>query len=406
MTLDASAALPFGRLAVDEVFFEHDGPKLFSLRARSLGIRILAVCIDEDEDRDTLTFLYLAMGARRYLDVRSGHIGLREAMEQAERGTVWLVVENYSGPEPILTAEVTDVDHFSDSDLPTSEARLRLPTPTVAPLDLEELDSLAAQGLRTVAAIELEARSESATEFPLRSLGAVGTALQESLDALAQEVQGNTTGRGAISPAITDQVQMSVLGLRAASFAVILGTDKRGAMIDNSPFVEATLNRLTRLVGDGTNTDVLTASLQEYGSRARNKFTALLRAVNGVGSGIGVVTVPHDGGSDRAEMTSRQVATALAAIDSVEPTVDTVHVRRGALIGLNTRLHTFELTDLATMQRFSGKVAQGAYASVDGLHVGQSSFVTADIRMEVDFAADDQETGRRYTLTSIEATSD
>lgn len=406
MTLDASGAMPFGRLAMDEVFFDHDGPKLFSLRARSLGIRILAVCIDEDEQRDALTFLYLAMGAQRYLDVRSGHIGLREAIEQAEQGSLWLVVEDYSGTRPILTARVTDVDQLSDSDLPTSEARLGLPTPTAAPLDLDELDSLAAQGLRTVAAIELEARSESATEFPLRSLGAVGTALQESLDALAQEEQGNATGRGAISQAITEQVQMSVLGLRAASFAVILGTDKRGAMIDSSPFVEATLKRLTRLVADGTNADVLTGSLQQYGSRARNKFTALLRAVNGAGSGIGVVTVPQAGGSASAEMTSRQVAAALAAIDSVEPTVDTVHVRRGALIGLNTRLHTFELTDLATTQRFPGKVAQEAYAAVDGLHVGQSSFVTADIRVEVDFAAEDQETGRRYTLTAIEPMND
>jgi hypothetical protein len=405
MTLDVSNALPYGPLTLDEVFFEHDGPKLFSLRSRSLGVRILGICVDEDEEAETLTYLYLALGPERYLALRSGNIGLRFAIDQADQGCLWRAIEDYSGDAPTLEAEVVSVASLSEADLPSPEARLNLPTPTVALLDQSELEAFATQGLRTVAAIELEANSENATEFPLRALGAVGTALQESVDALAQEEAGKPTERGAIPPTVTEQVQMAVLGLRAASFALVIGTDKRGGMMDHAPFVEATLGRLSKLISDGGDASELTTSLRGYGPRARNKFAALLRAVTAVGSGIGVIAVPQSGQTVTAQMSSRDVVAALVAIDAVEPAVSTVEVRRGALIGLNTRRHTFELTDLATMERFAGKVASEAFGAVDGLNVGNSSFVAATLKVEIDFAVDDndQEAGRRFTLVSIYA---
>ncbi|BBH17183.1 hypothetical protein Back2_14700 [Nocardioides baekrokdamisoli] len=403
MNLDASAALPYGRLALEEVFFEHDGPKLFGLRSAVLGLRIIAICIDEDERESSLAFIYVVMGARRYFEVRAGHMSLREAIFAADRGCLWRIEHYSGGRSDSVTARLITAEEIPESDLPARGARLAIPTPTAAALDLGELREIAVQGLRTVAAIELEAYSENATEFPLRSLGVVGAALQDSVDSLAQEHQGRPTERGAISPAITEHVQMSVIGLRAASFAVVIGADKRGGMVDSGPFVEATLSRLTTLVGLGANAEELTAALRQYGARARNKFASLLRAVNGAGSGIGIVTVPQSGPASAATMTPRQVVAALTAIDAVEPSVEEIPVRRGALIGLNTRLHTFELTDLATAQRYAGKVAPAAYSQVDGLHVGQTAFVSATVRVEIDFAADDAETGRRYTLLAIAA---
>ena len=44
MTLDVSSVLPYGPLERIEVYFEHDGPKLLSLRSTSLDVRMLALC--------------------------------------------------------------------------------------------------------------------------------------------------------------------------------------------------------------------------------------------------------------------------------------------------------------------------------------------------------------------------
>lgn len=144
--------------------------------------------------------------------------------------------------------------------------------------------------MRTVAAVELDADGENLTEFPLRGLGLVGTTLQDTVDALAQEVSGTPIDRGAIPRAITDDVQMSALALRAASFVLVIGTNKRGGLIDNGPRVESTLNRLVDLIVKGSVPEELATSLRDYG--ARGKFTYLLRAVSGSGSEIGVVTAP------------------------------------------------------------------------------------------------------------------
>jgi hypothetical protein len=400
VTLDVSSVLPFGRLERDEVYFEHDGPRFFALRSSSLGVRLLAICID-DEPEDEVVYLYLALSQRRFELVRGGHVGLREAFQSAEAGAIWRVVEDYSGPEPVARAESVLFEDLSDGDLPTEAARMDLPTPTSPALDEEELHTWASEGLRTVAAIELAASGEQLTEFPLRGLGRIGNALQEAIDALAQEESGDPTDRGPIPKVITEDVQMSALALRAASFVLVIGTDKRGGFLDNSPKVEATLGRLADLIESTADGDVIVEAMRTYGSRARGKFTSLLRSVGAYGSGLGLITAPQSAPPRSARVTSRQLLRALRSIELVEPQLESFTVRRGVLTASHTRRTTFELVDMASGQRYAGKVSPAARAQIDGLAVGRASFVTAEIMEEIAFAAEEQVTGRKYTLLSI-----
>lgn len=402
MTLDVSAVLPYGDLEQVEVYFEHDGPRFFALRSTTLDVRLIAICTDDDPDSDEVVFLYLVLAPRRFEQVRSGRVGLREAFEQAGLWEIWRVVENYGAEPPSVTAQAIRFASIADDDLPIADARLQLPTSTAPPLDEAELLTWSRQSMRTVAAIELDADGENLTEFPLRGLGLVGTTLQETVDALAQEESGTPTDRGAIPRAITDEVQLSALALRAASFVLVVGTNKRGKFMDNSPRVESTLTRLVDLIEKGPEPEALVNSMRDYGARARGKFTNLLRAVSGAGSGIGVVTAPQSAEPRRARMTATQVLRALATIDLVEATIEQLQIRRGVLTGSNTRLGTFELVDMADTRRYSGKVAQQARDQIDGLQVGHASFVSAELLEEIDFAAEDQETGRKHTLISIQ----
>ena len=94
---------------------------------------------------------------------------------------------------------------------------------------------------------------------------------------------------------------------------------------------------------------------------------------------------------------------ALAAIEAVEPTERRVHISRGILQGSNTRRSTFELVESATTNRYAGKVSPEAQAAIDGLRVGTHSYIAADLLEQIDFGADDQETGRKYILLAIRA---
>jgi hypothetical protein len=405
VSLDASSALPFGQLDRIEVYFEHDGPRFFALRSRSLGIYLLALCIN-DEPEDEVVFLYLVMSPRRFEQVRGGHISLREAFAQAGPGEIWRVTEDYSEDDPFVRTEQTTYAEIGDDDLPNESARLEIPTSTAIGLDPGELSAWASETLRTVAAVELDATGETLTEFPLRGLGQVGTVLQETIDALAQEVSGEVTDRGPIAKTITDDVQMSALALRAASFVLVIGTDKRGAMMDNAGKVEVTLGQLADLIDSAATPELLVRSLREHGSRARGKFSALLRSVGSYESGLGLLMAPQNAPTRTARVTAGQIMRALRAIEEVQPTAEPFSVRRGVLTASHTRRTTFELVDMASGHRYAGRVAPDARVQIDGLAVGRASFVSAELLEQIDFAADDQATGRTYTLLSIEPVSE
>lgn len=401
MTLDVSSVLPFGRLERTEVYFEHDGPRFFALRSTTLGVRLLALCTDEDEESGQIDFLYLVMPTERFNEVRGGHLGLREAFETAGPWEIWRVIETRGQGDPEVRAHSVRFQEIPEADLPALGARLNLPTPTAPGLELQELQSMSGAGLRTVSALELEATGENLTEFPLKSLGLIGTRLQESLDALAQEESGQPTERGAIPTSITEDVQMSVVGLRAASFAVVLATDKRGRLLENAAMVEATLGRLVDVVETGHQPEALIQALQRYGPRARSKVVSLLRAVEQAKSGLGIVVSPQEHEPRSARLSASEVQLLMDFVDRVEPAETPVSVRRGILLGSNTRTKAFDLVDAATGVRYSGKVSDVASAQIDGLRVGHESFVEAELLERTEFSATDQEGGRSYLLRSI-----
>lgn len=402
MTLDPSAALPYGRLETLEVYFEHDGPKFFATKAVEAGITFLAFCTEDDEDSDEVVFLYLALPDARFRDVRSGHVGLRQAFEEASPWQIWRVVEDYAEAEPQVRAEAIRLNAIPVSDLPMESARLQIETPNAPGLDTHELSQLASQSLRTVVAVELAASDENLTEFPLRGLGAVGTALQESINALAQEVAGEATERGPISTTITNDVQMSAVGLRAASFALLLATDMRGRLIGNDPLVGQTLEELVSLVQAGADPSELVTAMRTHGARARSKFTNLLQSVFAHESGIGIIAASQDGSVSTAKMSASQVVGAITSIRMVEATSSRIEIHRGTLLASHTRRRTFEIFDNASGVRYAGTVSSDAQSLINGLPVGDASFVSAVLREEIEFAAEDQETGRSYVLVQIE----
>src|SRR6185312_10294318 len=180
-------------------------------------------------------------------------------------------------------------------------------TPTAAPLDIGELRGLATTSYRTYAVIELDATGQNLTEFPIGDFGTIGLRFQDSLNALAQEESGKPTVRGAIPANITTDVQMNVVELRAASFAVVIATDNRSALFDNAQLVEPTLMRLLKLVDAGHDPDTVIGALRDYGRRARSKVVDLLRAITQAESGFGIIVTSKAGDPAQARLNAGEV---------------------------------------------------------------------------------------------------
>ncbi len=153
---------------------------------------LLAICVDETDAE--LVFIYVALSEQRFRQVRSGHISLRDAYLQSTLGDLWWVVEDFADGFRVSARAVAPED-VADDYWPLEDARLDLPTESAESFRAADLESMAVESMRSVAAIELSAHGENLTEFPLRGLGLVGSAVQDSLDALAQEDAGEATER-------------------------------------------------------------------------------------------------------------------------------------------------------------------------------------------------------------------
>ena len=113
---------------------------------------------------------------------------------------------------------------------------------------------------------------------------------QGAADAIAQEVFGVPTERSAIPSSVLDGVQLSVLALRAASFALVLGTDAQGGLLARGDRLEVVAEQLQVLLESTASRTNLLVTLGNHHSRARARYKELLETLERNQSGLGVVS--------------------------------------------------------------------------------------------------------------------
>lgn len=113
---------PFDSLTIQEVLFEHDGPRAFIAEDKA-GNFFLANQVDEDDY--TETFLYVPVSRKRLHRIRKGDIPFRQAFTDSETGTLYQVTTDYSS-EAVSEKRVkpiSDTD-INDDVLPDAEVFL------------------------------------------------------------------------------------------------------------------------------------------------------------------------------------------------------------------------------------------------------------------------------------------
>lgn len=112
-----------GDLTIEETFVYYDGPRLF-VAATPLGIRYLALFVDEDETSET--YLYTLVTDQRLAMVRSGELGLRNALVKREGPAFEVHCKFLSNREVAATVSVAP-NPLPTSWLPNADVRLNFP---------------------------------------------------------------------------------------------------------------------------------------------------------------------------------------------------------------------------------------------------------------------------------------
>lgn len=386
-----------------ETYVYFDGRQTFAMRSTVMSDLYYVVnTVDEDDAGNTLTALAVAMNGDRFRAVRSGVVPFRDTFAKAAAFSLFRIVWTFERGVAAPSAEIELMRALDvpPAWLPAEGARLDLPTATAEPFVPNELVSLAEAQGRTIFAIEVETPCFRITGFPGRNSGELQTAVDSEVTALTKEVVGKSN-----KGAHVQEIRASVIGLRAASFVVIMAIDSVGSMVEATDVTGKVFERLNALVASvGESDDAFLAEMKEHGSTVRNRFLDMLKAVSTAGSGLAISSVvAHTQSVQRRSASPERVRSAMDAISNVEPERDHITVERGILTGLVLRRKRFEIVDAANPKNppWQGEMTPEAAKDANGLRVGDDSFVKARIRVEVPFAGEDETTGTKYYLESI-----
>jgi hypothetical protein len=383
-----------------ETYVYFDGPQTFALRSKSMpDLYYVVNTVDESDDDSSVTALAVAMNGDRFRAVRSGTVPFRDTFAGAAPFSLYSIVWSFdSEGAPEVKVDPRRPSELPAPWLPAPTARLRMPTATVEPFVSNELVSLSEAQGRTIFAVEVETPDSRITGFPGRAAGELQAAIDGEVVALTKEIADYER-----SPH-RREVRSSVLGMRAASFVVIMGIDSVGTLVeatDVTSKVFARLNKLLESVREGDS--AFLEEMKTHGSTVRNRFHDMLKAAASAQSGLAVTTVvAHTRDVVRASASPERVRSAVAAVASVDPNIDYINVPRGILTGFFLRRQRFEIVDAANPATiYKGGVTATAKAQADGLRVGNESFVSARLRVEVPFTSEDDSVGTKYVLVDI-----
>jgi hypothetical protein len=382
-----------------ETYVYYEGRRTFALRSRTWpGLFYIVNTVEEDEELERVTTVLVAVTEERFLAIRSGIVPFREAFTRAKPSELFVVFWDWRDDKESYEASISPpVMEIPERWLPGEGLRLDLKTHTAKAFKANELLALSAAQSRTIFALRVEHEGARITEFPVRNLGAIQVALDGEVEALAREIVGPGS-------ALVREIQPSVLELQAASFVIIMAIDTPDSIVEPTDVTSEIFARMNRLLQAMTSGDqnVFLTELASHGSKVRNRFRDLLTPLAQAGSGISLSTVvAFTDELVSTSATARHVTSAVRAMEEAAPEISHIFLKRATLIGLFLRTKRFDLVDSASQIRYAGYMSDEAVRSANGFAVGDTSYVTARVRIEVAFASSDEARGTHYFLESI-----
>lgn len=378
---------PMGKLTIVHTFLKFDVPRLFTCVSES-GQHYLALFVDVEEARDL--YAYSAVSTSRLAAIQSGQLPLRLAFEEPSDGGLWVADDDE-------TCEWRETPIPQDW-LPHPSITLNMPTATQGPLDRYELQREAAAIRRDIFALELDT-PWGTTEYPVEPATAIMSLVQETVESLGQIVEDKPTNRGAIQSEIRSGTELSIYGLRAASFALLLAASPAVNTLFGPRLASESISMLMTIFDSSSSEESLQHSLQSLHPRAIKKLRTLYESLDGKSESIGVIHARSDGTSSEVRISQSMLDASLRILNAIDQPIVRDFEIRGHLLGANERLRSFELHDEELDRRYTGKVPVDGARLVTGLTVGDTYLVT--LRETLEIATATGEETPKYSLIAI-----
>ncbi len=371
-----------GHLKFLEVYEEYDGPRLFSCR-NAAGQIYIVVWVNESPNQDI--WLYAPVSSKRFSLIRTGTIELREVFLNTEDGYVFVVTIPYDQPSEIKTIACNLIE---DKWLIGPEERLNLLFKPTA--DLEELHKIASSKKRDVIHILWNFPHTRALEAPIRYLGNFLNSIQGTIDAIANTLSGKVTYRG--RPSITE-TQLALTNIFPGSFGVELTSLEAVDLFGNS-LIGFSINNFIKILNSGSDPIKVRQLFSELQGRPATRYHELLdlilRSNTGFSLEWGSPNEEFGGSAELLVKTAQDVIKVIEEIEIEEPNEFTVV---GKLIGINVRIRNYELADLESGRKISGRIMdeameQAGHATVNDNYVAiiREVSATSQITGEIKYA--------------------
>lgn len=387
-----------GCLNVIEIFDYYDFPRLFSCSNRS-GQKYLAISV-EDRDHESI-FLYSPVSDYRYNLLLLAKLSLREPFSNPEDGFVYKVAvssESVPSVSRIAAGEV-DAEWLPDHEIKI-ESGSDLAQGERMPRSAQEL---AAAGKREIADIALKL-PRGQTDIRSRLLGKFILTFQELVEAVGQKCAGEPTIKGPIPQAILQQAELEVIQTYPSSFGVQFASAHQSDLLDDSLLGNA-LSDIYHLLQAEADEDRLSNLLHELKGRAISKYRSLLGILVEVDGDVDVNWgSPKEGQGGTFLFRRKNIIDAFKIVSRVEEEVGEALIITSRLIALHTRTKSYELSDIANEQKFSGKLSADAPESIN--HARLREIYVATLRRVIEVNSTSGEEKERWLLVDLREPSD
>lgn len=314
-----------------DVFEYYDGPKFYSCQDR-LGQLFLVYWIDQSENSDASSWLYLRVSKERYDSLKSGVTPVALALANPEEDIAFVVVSSNQD------FEVNEIlkDKISESWLPPDDYKLDLPTQTL-PAKTTSAQDVARRNNRQVIDIAFD-KTSNRFEMAAGKLGQILSSIQSLIDALACDERSNLHR----VPEVTKfKSELLVTGLYASSFGVRLQS-KGGSLFDSDETSHA-IESLAKLIATLQVPESIAEELHSFNVLARSRFKNLLNKLIDAQVSIKTDWGAPSGRTLDAIATYSEILQAFNKLESTEDVSKDIVTLNGELVGVNIESSFFAL---------------------------------------------------------------
>lgn len=400
-----------GTLSIKEVYYDFDGPRLFSCVAATGQIYFVVNSLIED---DKEVWLYSPITQKQLGDAKKKNLSIHDLFIRSASGIVWEVkyfpqVERWMIdpirisdipldylPAPATYLETRDtelrsaaktIDRLALTHANIQPPRLRAPLWELAPdviallkSSVTPVEAAATKSLRFVLDLKVEkigARDQ--TEVTVQFLGNALLHVQNILDGITQSLFDSISQKTRIPQNIRERVQLVANAVYPGSFAVRL--ESATPELDVDPITQKAFIRFIELIDASSDERVLREMLRESGGRTVARYKALVRSIALSNTDLALdLGIPMLESSRKALFRRANAKKILPMLEEeTERASEIIHVTgRLVAVSMKTRYFRIETED----QIYTGRISDECMPIVD--HSEINAIYDAEMRVTID----------------------